>query len=159
MTAPLPEHLQGIVGTSNKLRKYTWFMLHFIESYPDFSSVACEAIPHRFWRGLPPSSVLQDQARILAEIVEEGQRAGEVRQDVNMKVLRDLFFGGIERMTNHWIGQGMPHTLTDSTDEFTKLLFNSIRKHPEESPPFNSHFTEELKALKEEVEALKEAQH
>jgi TetR/AcrR family fatty acid metabolism transcriptional regulator len=166
MTVNLREHLQGIIGTKNKLRKFMWFMLHFQQSHPDLASVGSLAIPHRLWSDLPTGTALQDQGRILAEIVDEGQRAGEVRQDVDMKALRDLFFGGLERVTFHWLVRGRPGVLTDSADELTELLFGGIRKSPEESPPFNSHFTEELKALKEaldvlteEIEALKEAQH
>jgi AcrR family transcriptional regulator len=166
MTANLQEHLQGIVGTSNKLIKCIWFILHYYESSPQFASVAFLAIPRWVWHDLMTGTVLQDQASILTEIVEEGQRAGEVRQDVDIRALRALFFGGLERATQLWLGRDMRYALTDTTEELAKLLFNGIRKEPEESPPFNTRFSEqlaslkeELAVLKEEVEALKEAQH
>lgn len=130
MTDGLREHLQGIVGTANKLRKCTWFILHFFESCPEFASLMFVANPLQIWGRPPRGGPAAEQARILAEIVQEGQLAGEVRPDINIKQLRDLYFGGLQRLTYLWLARGMPNKLTDAADGFNKLVFDGI-KQPE----------------------------
>lgn len=146
MTNGLREHLQAIVGTANKLRKCTWFILHFFGSCPEFASLMFVSNPLQIWGRPRRVGPIADQAQILTEIVHEGQLAGEFRSDIDIKQLRDLYFGGLQRMTYLWLVRGMPYKLTDVADGFTSLVFDGI-KQPEVTLP-KCPFLEELEAIK-----------
>lgn len=149
MTSGLRQHLKGIIGTSNKLRKFTWFILDFIDSQPHFASLMIRALPLRYWRSMPMLSRLRDQAAILAEIVEDGQRAGEVRSDIDIRAFRNIYFGGLRRLTDIWLLQDMRQQISDSTEEFINIMLDGIRKQPVDSLSFKCPFVEELESLKE----------
>jgi len=149
MTSGLRQHLRGIIGTINKLRKCTWFILDFIETQPHFVTLIIRVIPQQYWSSGRMADSLREQANILAEIVEEGKRAGEVRSAVNMRLFKQIYFGGMERLFNIWLLHGMRWRLSDSTDEFTNLVFEIIQKQPVENLSFKCPFVEKLEILED----------
>ena len=125
MTADIRKHLQGVNGAEDKLRKYTWCLLSLLENSEVLSLFA--ALPFMAQHGIHPDSVLREQQRILAEIIEEGQRSGEIRPNIDINLLSKIYFGGIERIAFSQIKSDIYRPLTNKVDEYTDLIFRSIK--------------------------------
>jgi len=57
------------------------------------------------------ASWLQDYFAVLGEVMEDGQREGSLREDLNRKVATKAFFGALDEMVTSWIIGGKGYDL------------------------------------------------
>jgi TetR/AcrR family fatty acid metabolism transcriptional regulator len=120
-------HLQGIVGASNKVRKFIWYYLYHLKMNPDYARTLL--LEMRVNRCLVEtkiySSFKQFTGKIL-EILQEGQDEGVVRKDVNLYVLRQLILGILEHVVTRWLLKGEKYDLMDYYEDVSKLVVSAI---------------------------------
>ncbi len=124
----MERHLQGIRGTLNKLRKLTWFYLNFFQQNWQYGWVVYVNMPITTWLKAPYAmETLQTTNRIFKKILEEGQREGEVRRDLDLRLVSNLYFGGIRQLVTIWLLRNKNHDLTAYTDNWTELIFEAVK--------------------------------
>jgi TetR/AcrR family fatty acid metabolism transcriptional regulator len=90
----LREHLAGINGIDQKFRKFIWAHLRYNDINREYITLVvleCRTNPNFYKSGA--YELIRDNVRILMVILEEGCKEGVFRQDVNLRLFRDLIFG------------------------------------------------------------------
>ena len=67
-------------------------------------------------------------AKVVLNVIEEGVNQGEIRDDIPLKTIRQVFLGGIETISFNAINFNRELSPDQSTDDLCEILFNSIRK-------------------------------
>ena len=96
---PLKFELKGIEGTLNKIRKLIWGNINMYSSNRVFAKILLLEV--RNFPGYFHSEtyhLVQDYANMLLEIIEEGVQAGEIRDDIPPRQLRQVVLGMIEHL-------------------------------------------------------------
>jgi TetR/AcrR family transcriptional regulator, fatty acid metabolism regulator protein len=68
------------------------------------------------------ASWLKDYFALLNEVMEEGQRDGSLRADLNRKVATKVFFGALDEMVTSWIIGGKGYDLGQLADPVVDLF-------------------------------------
>jgi len=126
---PLKFVLKGIEGTLNKIRKLIWVSINLYSSNRVFAKILL--IEVRNFPGYFHSEtyhLVQDYANLILEIIEEGIQAGEIRDDIPPKQLRQVILGMIEHLC-------LPGLLFDRdmspdilTQDICKVLYKGIER-------------------------------
>lgn len=125
-TAALNEHLAGVSGTFERLTEATRFILRTYEQDPELAWLSYVALPLKGWVEQPGFNAVRDHARILRKIIEDGQAAGDVRFDIDARLMTRFYFGGLGRVIMHWIVGGRSYSLEDESDGLTLLILRGI---------------------------------
>lgn len=143
MKTDLLQHLQGIKGTHNKIRKMTWHYLSTCENSKQLTWLEYMVLSTKAWSEFPG---IWDQAMeipaIFRDILREGKLNGEVRQDVNIRVAGHLYFGGLRNIIVFWCLNKQFKYLTEEAAEFiTDLIWESIKTPSSyiKCPYFSAH--------------------
>jgi len=128
----LEVQLLGIEGAFNKLRKFLWWYIHYIQSEPMTAKVV-----FLFLKTNPNfmESVVYPNVRAfyscLIRIFEEGIESGEMPEDLDPFVARSIVLGTIEHMVIRWLLKGMTYSLFDNLEQTYRFLRWGFRKLPE----------------------------
>lgn len=120
-------HLQGIGGTFNKIRKFIWYYLYFFKMNPEYGRILMleTRVSKSFVKTKMYDSFKKSTRRIL-EIIEEGQREGIIRKDVNIYIIRQLILGILEHMVTRWLLKGEKYDLVEHYSEVSELVTQGI---------------------------------
>ena len=121
--------LKGIEGALNKLRKLIWGTINLYSSNRVFAKILLLEVrnsPGYFHS--ETYRLVQDYANMILEIIEEGIQAGEIRDDIPPKQLRQVVLGMIEHLC-------LPGLLFDRdispdilTQDICKVLYRGIER-------------------------------
>ncbi|RPJ60984.1 MAG: TetR/AcrR family transcriptional regulator [Dehalococcoidia bacterium] len=129
MKKDLEQHLSGIKGTQNKLRKMTWYYLNFREQNRQLTWLEHISLNTKAWS--ETASVWNDSMEIASffrDILLEGKRNGEVRQETNIRVAGHLYFGGLRNVIVFWLLGKQFNSLADEVaDTMTDLFWESVK--------------------------------
>lgn len=122
-------HLQGIKGALNKLRKFTWFNLWFLQTRSDWASVMLLRLgSNRKFTKTHAYQLTREWSRIFLQIVEEGKEEGIIREDVDPYIVRDLIIGYCDLNARRWLLTGKPQSLVELTDDLIDTVIYAIKK-------------------------------
>ena len=121
--------LLGIKGAINKLRKFLWWYIHYIESEPMTAKVVFLFLKTN-------SNFMQTEAysnvkifySYLIKIFEEGCETGELMQDLNPFIARATFLGTIEHLVIRWLLKGRTYSLFDNLEQTFNVLVEGFRE-------------------------------
>ena len=121
--------LLGIKGAINKLRKFLWWYIHYIESEPMTAKVV-----FLFLKTNP--NFLQTEVytnvktfySYLIKIFEEGRESGELMPDLNPFIARATFLGTIEHLVIRWLLKGRTYSLFDNLEDAFNILVEGLRE-------------------------------
>lgn len=120
-------HLQGIHGVFNKIRKFIWYYLYFFKMNPEYARtlmlemrVSKSFVKTKSYKSFKPFT------NQILEIIEEGQREGMIRKDVNIYVLRQLILGILEHIVTRWLLKGEKYDLLEHYHEVSHLVIHGI---------------------------------
>jgi len=128
----LEVQLLGIEGAFNKLRKFLWWYIHYIQNEPMKAKVV-----FLFLKTNPNfmESVVYPNVRTfyscLIRIFEEGIESGEMAEDLDPFVARSIVLGTIEHMVIRWLLKEMKYSLFDNLEQVYRSLRWGFRKLPE----------------------------
>jgi len=128
----LEEQLFGIKGAFNKLRKFLWWYLRYIEKEPLIAKVVFLYLKgNRSFLDTP----VYDNVKIfygrLTSIFEEGKESGEFKQDLNPYVARSIFLGAIEHMVTRWLLKDMSYSLFENMESAFQLFATGLKPDTE----------------------------
>ena len=65
---------------------------------------------------------------IIHQTLEDGQRSGIFRKDLNATVCSKILFGALDEMVTNWILSKKPYALAPLADEVLKVFFGGVLK-------------------------------
>jgi len=110
----IDEHLQGINGAYNKLRKLVWAHLRYNDINRDYITLIileCRS-NYRFYK-TRAYELIREYAGILLNILEEGVKEQIFRSDIDLRLFRDIVLGTVDFealtcLVNHEIPEAAP---------------------------------------------------
>ena len=128
----LEVQLLGIEGAFNKLRKFLWWYIHYIQSEPMTAKVVflfLKTNPNFMESEVYPN--VRTFYAGLIRIFEEGIESGEMAEDLDPFVARSIVLGTIEHMVIRWLLKEMKYSLFDNLEQVYRSLRWGFRKLPE----------------------------
>jgi len=128
----LEVQLLGIEGAFNKLRKFLWWYIHYIQSEPMTAKVVflfLKTNPNFIESEVYPN--VRTFYAGLIRIFEEGIESGEMAEDLDPFVARSIVLGTIEHMVIRWLLKEMKYSLFDNLEQVYRSLHLGFRKFPE----------------------------
>jgi len=134
-TAEIDLHLQGIEGTRNKVRKVAWYYFHHFQENEKEAWICYVTMASVYYTELHQMQpFVTGQASSFERILREGQAAGDIRKDVNIRAARATFFGSLREFVVRWLNRkrlGDRSSLEDYFEPFVDLFLNSVEVRPE----------------------------
>jgi TetR/AcrR family fatty acid metabolism transcriptional regulator len=98
------DHLQGIKGALNKLRKIIWCHLSYFRNHKDFTKIMTLEIriDPEYYRSKTYEN-LKLYSDLIIQIITEGIKDGEIGPHVNPHIIRDMILGTIEHVSIPWL--------------------------------------------------------
>jgi AcrR family transcriptional regulator len=127
----MESELKGIKGTFNKLKKIVWSQMNLYESKRVLAKILLLEV--RNYPGYFESESygqVQRYSRIITEILKEGIKNGEIRNDIPVTSMRQVILGGIEHLCLPKIIYGKPYSAKELTRELCMAVFEGIAKRP-----------------------------
>lgn len=137
MLADYDQQLSGIQGTRNRLRFMIWRHLKTIHEEPALCNLMFQFL--RTGNDYSHTAVYElnrQYTRRTLDIVKEGIDAGELREDVPLRLVRDLIYGCVEHRTWAYL-RGEGDFEPDATaDAVVDLVLSGLQKRrPAETQP------------------------
>lgn len=125
--AGLDRELKGIKGSLNKLRKIVWIHVSLLKENRVLGRILLlEARSHQSFFKSDVYQKIRRYNAIIREIIEEGIKDGDIRDDVSVLMLNQMIVGAIEHLCMPWVVAGSALSEDDVTDTLCKVLFNGI---------------------------------
>jgi TetR/AcrR family transcriptional regulator, fatty acid metabolism regulator protein len=127
--ADYEQQLQGVRGTWNRLRFMIWKHLSVMHTEPDM----CRLIVHelRPWPQYRQSSIFtlnQRYTQSTLAVIREGIDNGEFRDDVPLRIVRDMIFGGAEHHTWAHLRAEGAFAPDAAADAITNLIYQGLAR-------------------------------
>lgn len=121
----LVDHLQGISGTKEKLRKIFWVQLDYFERNADIGKIIWITVPLKTW--MTHETYKQNRLMdIIINVLREGQTIGIFNPDVRPGLLLNFIIPLINRSFNEWVYRGQKESLTSEADMIFELILRAI---------------------------------
>jgi len=120
-------HLQGIKGATNKIRKIIWFQLDYFRTHRNYTKIMILEIrrgPDYFKSKAYENLKLYSD--LILTIIREGIRDGEIVSDVNPYIVRDMILGTIEHISIPWLVFGREIPIDDIVEDICKIIFSGL---------------------------------
>jgi AcrR family transcriptional regulator len=124
----LEETLFGINGALNKLRKYLWdYVRNMTENVKFAKMVFLQMKTSQHFTQTEAYKDVQGFYRKMIDIIEEGQKSGELDPDINPYFARVLVLGGLEHIMIRWLLKGCSFDVYEHLDGFLKIVEKGLR--------------------------------
>lgn len=129
LTESMKEHLLGIHGTQNKLRKFAWHYLRWHEEHRELSWIEYISVNIKAWSDAAPVwDLSMSMLGIFSEILREGIKNGEVRPDVNIRIAGHMYIGAIRGTIIFWlVGRQFKNLTEEVADTIADYTYEVIR--------------------------------
>jgi AcrR family transcriptional regulator len=137
MHTELQRQLGGVKGVENKIRKMTWFFLHYFETNDKYAWLAYITLNPVYFEILKEHHMTRRQTELFESILREGQQQGIVRQDVDIIAARRMYFSLIREIVIVWLYAkrgGHNYSLMDYVERIIDLTMAAVRVQPHNMP-------------------------
>ncbi|MBW2368533.1 MAG: TetR/AcrR family transcriptional regulator [Deltaproteobacteria bacterium] len=129
--AGLTEHLQGIRGAENKLRKAIWYHCKSYSISKKVIKIILEARSYpRFYKS-SAYTALKQYARIINDIIAEGMQAGVFCGVSSPMILRDMILGTVDHIAINWTMKDVPDS-SDHAEKIYDLVMRAVQPAPKD---------------------------
>ena len=123
------EHLFGIKGSFNKLRKFLWWYLRYIEKEPLTAKVVFLFLKtNQNFLSTPVYQNVKTFYSVLLKIFQEGRDSGEMRADLDPYIARSIFLGTIEHIVIRWLLKDMSYSIFDRLEHAFDIFVDAFKK-------------------------------
>lgn len=144
------DHMMGIKGAFNKLRKFIWWWLNYIEKNPGYGSIVLlELKTSKTYVFTEAYQAARNFYQIVLDIIKEGQEEGTIKKEINVFLARSICVGAIEHIIIRWLLKDRKYSLTQYAEELADLLIDSFKKADLETP--KEYFTARQNILNDKV--------
>ena len=129
------DHMMGIKGALNKLRKFIWWWLNYVEKNPGYGSIVLlELKTSKTYVSNEAYQAARNFYKIVLDIIREGQEEGSIKKEINIYLARSICVGAIEHIIIRWLLKERKYSLTQYADELADLLIDSLKKNDLDIP-------------------------
>jgi TetR/AcrR family fatty acid metabolism transcriptional regulator len=122
----LTEHLQGIQGAENKLRKAIWFHCKSYSGNKKEIQIVLESRSYpRFYKS-KAYTALKEYAGLITDIIKEGMEDGTFSGVSSPMILRDMILGTVDHIAINWTLKDAPNSLEQS-EKIYDLVMRAVR--------------------------------
>ena len=122
------DHMMGIKGAFNKLRKFIWWYLNFFENNPEYGSIVLlELKTSRTYISTEAYQSARTFYKVVLDIIIEGQEEGAIDKEIDVYVARSICVGAIEHMIIRWLLKDRRYSVTQYADQLIDLLINALK--------------------------------
>ncbi len=128
----LEEHLLGIKGPENQLRKFIWHYLSFMQDRQDFARLFILGLwsNRRFYES-EKSAPLKNYGLVLKNILRDGVEEGVFRCDFDLDICQAMILGTMNHIILSLLMLEKPLFLVSKGEALEQLFFSAIKKRPE----------------------------
>lgn len=130
------EHLHGIETYKDRLRKVYFVVLEFFEKNPRVGRMIHTSVSSNTWT----NDVTFRQPELMStfmKVLAEGRAQGVLTDEVDQRVLLDLFLGMLWRLVHMYFARGMRHPPTREAEASFELVWRALAR-PEKVRPRTS---------------------
>jgi TetR/AcrR family fatty acid metabolism transcriptional regulator len=121
-------HLSGIAGALNKIRKFVWYFLYFFTVNPEYGRMLMlDMRVNKSFVRTETYNFLKKSVEHVLEIIDEGQKEGVIRKDINVYVLRHLILGVLEHIVTRWLLKDQKYDILAYHQEVSELIIDAIK--------------------------------
>lgn len=118
-------------GILEALRQLVWRNLSVVRREPALTRfVLLDLRPDPAYRSMPVFELNRRFTAQVTEVLVEGVRSGELRDDVPVSLLRDMIFGCIEHQTWAFLRGEGNFSVEEATDGIATVIFRGMRSTP-----------------------------
>ena len=119
--------LAGLEDPREKLRRFAHLHFLLLEQERDIAIVFQIELRHstKFMEQFS-TTYLAQYLQMLREIIEEGQRRGIFRKQLNSKVVAKFLFGALDEMATNWVLSRKNHSLTAMVGPVLEIFLNGV---------------------------------
>jgi TetR/AcrR family fatty acid metabolism transcriptional regulator len=129
LIAEINEHMMGIKGAFNKLRKFIWWWLNYVEKNPGYGVVVLlELKTSKTYVSTEAYQAARNFYQIILDIIREGQEEEAIKKEMNSYLARSLCVGAMEHIIIRWLLKDRKYSLLQYADELADLLMDSLKK-------------------------------
>ncbi len=123
----LSRDLKGIKGALNKLRKLIWSHINVYATNRVFAKILLlEVRNHPDYYRSDTYELVRTYSNFVLEILEEGIQSNEIRQDVPVKLIRQVILGSIEQLCLTGITFDREIDPDELTENLCEIIFRGI---------------------------------
>jgi len=125
----LERDLKGIKGSLNKLRKLVWTQISLYENNRVIARILLlEVRNHHSYFVSESYQKIRRYSSIIREIIEEGIKDGDIRDDIPVWSIRQIFIGAVEHLCLPGVIQRQAFSADDLTGDLCSIIFTGIEK-------------------------------
>jgi AcrR family transcriptional regulator len=133
--------LEGLSGIKNKVYKISRYYLDFYqENYPIAHMVYASTNLNYWYEYEKAFETARESGSFLIRIIIEGQKNGEVRKDLDLRIISHIYHGALHHMVINWLYNNRSYKLSDSADSLAEVIYRAIRLEQNERPQFTCPF-------------------
>ena len=126
--AEINYHMIGIKGTFNKLRKFVWWWLNYLEENPGYGVITLlELKVSKNYMQTEGYEKAREFYQIILDILKEGQDEGVIKKEVNIYLARSVIIGSLEHNIIRWLLKDRKYSLLQYADELVDLLIDMLK--------------------------------
>jgi AcrR family transcriptional regulator len=125
--ADYARELPGIRGPQARLRYVIWRHLRTVRDDPQLARLMfLEVRAHEDYPRSTLYALNRRYTSLLTGVLAEGAAAGDLRDDVPVRVVRDLVYGGVEHLTWRYVSGRGRLDVERETDDLLRVLWDGI---------------------------------
>ena len=124
-TDGLMDHLEGIQGAVNKLRKAVWFHCKSYSSSRKEIKIILESRSYLRFYNSPAYEKLKPYSKIFTTIIEEGMAEGVFYNTSSKTIIRDMILGTVDHVAINWTVKN-GHSPLELAEHIFDLIYNAI---------------------------------
>jgi len=98
--ALLKEHLAGIPDVQSQLQKVIWLQLRYHDAHRGYARLLLmECRSFKAFYSSPAYEIVREYTRIVSSILDRGVKEGRFRDDVHIRLIRDVILGTLDMET------------------------------------------------------------
>ena len=122
-------HLLGIKGAFNKLRKFVWWWLDYMEKNPGYGSITLlELKTSRNFLKTGGYQKAREFYQLLTDIIKEGQDEGSIKKDINVYLARSVIIGTLEHNIIRWLLKERTYSLLSYADDLVDFFIKMFKE-------------------------------
>ncbi|MFA5399133.1 MAG: TetR/AcrR family transcriptional regulator [Dehalococcoidia bacterium] len=124
----LDMHLTGLADTRNKIYRMTHYYLNYFQDNIHIARLVYARTNLSYWYEFEKAyKTARTSGSLFLRIMEEGQRKGELRSDLDLNMLGHIYHGALRHMVVHWLYSQDRYRLSDLADGFAQAIYEASR--------------------------------
>ena len=131
----MQEHLQGICEARSQLGKLIWYGLNYNDIHRNYvRNLMFEYRSNKDFYTSPAYQFIRRHSRLTLEILNRGVEEGVFRDDIDMKLVREIIYGTFDFEAIDCVIRGEIEKTSSDWQDIMSLILSMVEKGPEPSP-------------------------